>query len=85
MKKYIEVYNYYKKLIETKQLNQGDRLPSVRSATQILSVSKTTVQSAYFALQADGYVIAAPKSGYYVTEQKESYKTDTANAKIKMK
>lgn len=71
MKKYIQVYNYYKKLIETKQLKQGDRLPSVRTATQILSVSKTTIQNAYFALQADGYVVASPKSGYYVTEQKE--------------
>lgn len=70
MKKYIKVYDYYKKLIESGQLKQGDRLPSIRSATTILSVSKTTVQSAYFALQADGYVIASAKSGYYVTEQK---------------
>lgn len=70
MKKYIKVYDYYKKLIESGQLKQGDRLPSIRSATSILSVSKTTVQSAYFALQADGYVIATAKSGYYVTEQK---------------
>lgn len=70
MKKYIKVYEYYKRLIESGQLKQGDRLPSIRNATAILSVSKTTVQSAYFALQADGYVIASAKSGYYVTEQK---------------
>ena len=70
MKKYIKVYEYYKRLIESGQLRQGDRLPSIRNATAILSVSKTTVQSAYFALQADGYVIASAKSGYYVTEQK---------------
>ncbi len=70
MKKYIKVYEYYKKLIETGQLKNGDRLPSIRTATEILSVSKTTVQSAYFALQADGYVIASAKSGYYVTERK---------------
>lgn len=76
MKKYIEVYNYYKKLIETKQLKYGDKLPSVRTATEILSVSKTTIQNAYFALQADGYVVASPKSGYYVTELKNTSKIE---------
>lgn len=79
MKKYIKVYEYYKKLIDSKQLRQGDRLPSIRSATAILNVSKTTVQSAYFALQADGYVIASAKSGYYVTEQKLKEDLHTAD------
>ena len=78
MKKYIKVYEYYKKLIDSGQLKQGDRLPSIRNATAILNVSKTTVQSAYFALQADGYVIASAKSGYYVTEQKLSEDLHTA-------
>lgn len=79
MKKYIKVYEYYKKLIDSKQLRQGDRLPSIRNATAILNVSKTTVQSAYFALQADGYVIASAKSGYYVTEQKLKEDLHTAD------
>ena len=70
MKKYIEIYNYYKQLIESEQLKSGDKMPSVRKATKIFNVSKTTVQNAYFDLQADGYIIAAPKSGYYVTEMK---------------
>lgn len=75
MKKYIEIYNYYKNLILTNQLKAGDKLPSVRTATQLLPVSKTTIQNAYFELQADGYVIASPKSGYYVTEQKSTAST----------
>lgn len=75
MKKYIEIYNYYKNLILTNQLKAGDKLPSVRTATQLLPVSKTTIQNAYFELQADGYVIAFPKSGYYVTEQKSTAST----------
>ena len=70
MKKYIEIYNYYKQLIESSQLKSGDKMPSVRKATKIFNVSKTTVQNAYFDLQADGYIIATPKSGYYVTEMK---------------
>lgn len=70
MKKYAEIYNYYKQLIESSQLKGGDKIPSVRKATKIFGVSKTTVQNAYFDLQADGYIIAAPKSGYYVTQMK---------------
>lgn len=79
MKKYIEIYNYYKNLILTNQLKAGDKLPSVRAATQLLPVSKTTIQNAYFELQADGYVIASPKSGYYVTEQKNIVQKATAH------
>lgn len=79
MKKYIEIYNYYKNLILTNQLKAGDKLPSVRAATQLLPVSKTTIQNAYFELQADGYVIASPKSGYYVTEQKNIVQKVTAH------
>ena len=82
MKKYIEIYNYYKDLILTNQLKAGDKLPSVRTATQLLPVSKTTIQNAYFELQADGYVISSPKSGYYVTEQKNTASTVKKEKKI---
>lgn len=68
MKKYIEVYNYYRDLILSGQLKSGDKLPSVRKASELLSMSKTTVQNAYFELQADGYIIAVSKSGYYVSD-----------------
>lgn len=68
MKKYIEIYNYYKELISTRQMKSGDKMPSVRRATDIFNVSKTTIQNTYFALQADGYIIAVPKSGYYVSD-----------------
>lgn len=85
MKKYIEIYNYYKNLILTNQLKAGDKLPSVRTATQLLPVSKTTIQNAYFELQADGYVISSPKSGYYVTEQKNTASTVQGEVKEESK
>lgn len=68
MKKYIEIYEYYKEQITTNQLKGGDKIPSLRSATHIFSVSKTTIENAYFALQADGYIIASAKSGYFVCQ-----------------
>lgn len=77
MKKYIEVYNYYKELIISGQYKIGDKMPSVRKSTAILGVSKTTVQNAYFELQADGYIIAQPQSGYYVSGTVQEVKSDT--------
>ena len=77
MKKYIEVYNYYKELITSGQYKIGDKMPSVRQSTAILGVSKTTVQNAYFELQADGYIIAQPQSGYYVSGTVQEVKNDT--------
>ena len=66
MKKYIEIYNNYKELILSGQLKEGDKMPSVRKVAELLEVSKTTIENAYFELQADGYIISTPKSGYYV-------------------
>ncbi len=87
MKKYIDVYNHYKELIETGQYKNGDKMPSVRKSTEILSVSKTTVQNAYFELQADGYIISQPQSGYYVTYSAKADLTDRKhkNEKAKIK
>ncbi|MBQ9228236.1 MAG: PLP-dependent aminotransferase family protein [Eubacterium sp.] len=72
MKKYLAVYRYYQKLIASGELQAGERLPSVRKCAALLSVSMTTVQNAYFELQADGYIIAADRSGYYVAAVQKS-------------
>lgn len=82
MKKYIEIYEYYKEMIISGALKHGDKLPSIRSACDIMRVSKTTVQNAYFNLLADGYIISIDKSGYYVTEQK-SIVVDNSISKAK--
>lgn len=66
MSKYNELYNYIKKEITDGQLSYGAKLPSIRKASALFSVSRTTVQNAYFALSADGYIISEPQSGYYV-------------------
>lgn len=68
MKKYIELYNTIKNEIEQYNLKPGDKIPSVRKASEIYRVSITTVQNAYFDLCADGYIAAIDKSGYFVTD-----------------
>lgn len=71
MSKYNELYNSIKTEILTEQISYGKRLPSVRKASELYNVSRTTVQNAYFALSADGYIISEPQSGYYVSYKKQ--------------
>lgn len=64
---YMRVYGYYRELITNGKLRSGARLPSVRRCAAELNVSRTTVESAYLQLAADGYIISKPQSGYFVT------------------
>lgn len=83
MKKYDELYNTIKKEIINEQLLPGAKLPSIRKAAMIYRVSRTTVQNAYFALAADGFIISEPQSGYYIAyrKAKNSYKNTLAGRK----
>lgn len=82
MKKYDELYNTIKKEITTEQLLPGAKLPSVRKAAAIYGVSRTTVQNAYFALAADGFIISEPQSGYY-NAYKKAKETDKKKSSSK--
>lgn len=66
MKKYLDLYNYYKNIIISSQMKKGEKMPSIRKCAELHGVSKTTVLNAYLSLAADGYIIAREKSGYYV-------------------
>ncbi len=66
--RYLRVYQYYKDLIMSGQLKSGIKLPSIRKASVQLQVSRTTMESAYMLLAAEGYIISKPQSGYYVTD-----------------
>ena len=82
MKKYLELYQYFRERIRSGQLALGDRLPSIRTAAELFSVSTTTVENAYFALQAEGYILPAPKKGFFVSYvQKPQSDADSRNCK----
>lgn len=75
MKKYIEIYNDIKNKIEAGELTEGNKIPSVRKASEFYRVSITTIQNAYFDLCADGFIVSVDKSGYFVT-QRSKYNID---------
>lgn len=68
-KLYIQIYDYYKNLIESEKMSEGERLPSIRRCAEERGVSKTTAEQAYLCLCDDGYIVPKSQSGYYVSKR----------------
>lgn len=66
---YEQVAQSVEKLIRSGTLRAGDRVPSVRRASEQHGVSVTTVVQAYLALEDRGLIEARPKSGFFVRAQ----------------
>jgi DNA-binding transcriptional MocR family regulator len=60
------------RLIESGTFRPGDSIPSVRDLTRQKKVSATTVLSAYYALEARGWIEARERSGFYVRSRPPS-------------
>lgn len=68
LRRYLRVYHYYKDLIENGKMTADTKLPSIRKCSVQLQLSRTTIETAYMMLAAEGYIISKPQSGYYVTD-----------------
>jgi len=64
---YMQLYKTLKDDI-VKNYQVGDKLPSIRKVAELNNISKTTVESAYNQLYAEGYIESRPKSGYFVSD-----------------
>ena len=64
---HLQLYTALKNDINT-NYQAGEKLPSIRKVATLYNLSKTTVESAYSQLYAEGYIESRPKSGYYVSE-----------------
>ena len=64
---YIQLYEQIKDEIKTK-LKAGTKLTSIRKLSNEYNLSKTTVQTAYNQLYAEGYIESKKNSGYFVCE-----------------
>ena len=49
----------------TGAIREGEQLPSVRSMASSLAINPNTIQRAYEALEAEGYVYALPGKGIF--------------------
>lgn len=78
---YEKVYAYYKDEIERKSLKPGDRIPSLRKTQKILGVSKTSAETGYLLLAADGFIYPIEKVGYFVSDTAGNFLNKDANEK----
>ena len=63
---YEQLYEYIKAEITSGSYPYNAKLPSKRQLSVYLQCSQNTVQTAYSQLAAEGYIMAKPKSGYYI-------------------
>lgn len=85
-KLYMQIYDYYKNLIECGKMTEGEKLPSIRRCAEERGVSKTTAEQAYLCLCDDGYILPKSQSGYYVSKRgslpkKQDIETNSKNEK----
>lgn len=73
---YEQIYSHIKQEIREGKLLRGERLPSTRSLSDFLQVSRSTVELAYEQLLSEGYIEARPYRGYYVCPAEELYDLD---------
>lgn len=70
---YQQIYEYIRNEIRTGKLSKDERLPSTRSLAEYLQVARSTVESAYGQLLAEGYIQARPCRGYFVCGMDELF------------
>lgn len=67
MKLYEQLADAIAHSIQEGVLSRGDKLPSVRQASESRGVSPSTIFQAYYLLEARGLITARERSGYFVT------------------
>ena len=70
---YEQIYDYIKNDIQTGRIAYGEKLPSTRSLSRHLEVSRSTVELAYEQLLSEGYIESRPCRGFFVSEIEELY------------
>lgn len=77
---YEQIYQYMKREIQEGRIASGDKLPSSRSLSRHLEVSRSTVELAYEQLISEGYVEAVPCKGYFAADLEGLYRLDAMPA-----
>lgn len=65
---YQSLYQQLRNEIRSGSLGTGDKLPSKRKLAEQLGISVNTVDSAYCQLEAEGFIEARPRRGFFVLE-----------------
>ena len=71
---YEQIYVYIKQNIQEGKIPCYEKLPSTRSLSKHLEVSRSTVELAYEQLLSEGYIESIPCKGYFVAQIEELYR-----------
>ncbi len=64
---YRQLYEYIKGGIRAGRIEFNTKLPSKRKLSAYLNISQNTIQTAYDQLIEEGYIVALPKKGFFVS------------------
>ena len=62
---YEQVKDGLRRLMVTGVIQEGEKLPSVRTMASTLAINPNTIQRAYEALESEGYVYSVPGKGSF--------------------
>ena len=62
---YEQVLDNLRRLMVSGAIQEGEKLPSVRSLASNLAINPNTIQRAYESLEAEGYVYSIPGKGSF--------------------
>ena len=68
---YEQVRDNLRRLMVSGAIQEGEKLPSVRSLASNLAINPNTIQRAYTQLEAEGYVYTVSGRGTFVSEGQE--------------
>lgn len=79
---YEQISSQIKALIMSGKLKAGEALPSIRGLAKSLHISVLTVQKAYDALQADGFIETTAGKGCFVSAQNQDFYLEEQQKRI---
>ena len=68
--KYLQIYNYIKKLIIDNKIKEHEKLPPIRKLANYMNVNTATIVKVYELLENEGYVYKIVGSGTFVSNMK---------------
>lgn len=81
---YVQLYDYIRDEITNERIEAHEKLPSIRSLSKSLEMSRTTIENTYHQLLVEGYIYSIPQKGYYVSAFDKAFlnkKTDSIDIK----
>ena len=85
---YEQVRDNLRRLMVSGAIQEGEKLPSVRSLASNLAINPNTIQRAYESLEAEGYVYSIPGKGSFaaprtgVDEERRDRQFDSLTAEL---